>query len=191
MIVVVAAAGASVTLLRPDEHSASHAPGRLAFAVLIPFLATAVVAGGGVVAKGRRGRAGLLAAGAGLADTGLAVVTMAFAHSFGHGPVALVSSWPVYALIVGELVAVSLTQSAYQADLPLITLPVIATVTPLASLAVGIAALHETANVSGARWGAAVGCAVAALAMLARGEGSGRPPGPRGSTTASRTRRPR
>ena len=60
-----------------------------------------------------------------------------------------------------------LTQTAYQADLPLITLPVITAVMPLASVTVGILALHETAHVSGVRGLGVSACAVAAVAALA------------------------
>ncbi|HSZ38543.1 MAG TPA: DMT family transporter [Trebonia sp.] len=176
MLTVVAAVGASVALLRPDEHSASQSPGRVALAVLITCAATVPVAAIGLLVRGRRARARLLAAAAGLADASVAVLTLAFARSFAHGPGAVVTSWPLYALIVGGLASIAITQTAYQADLPLVTLPVMATVTPLASVAVGIFALRETADMSGAHWVAVLACvavAVGALAVLAGG-GSGR-----------------
>jgi drug/metabolite transporter (DMT)-like permease len=184
MLAVVAAVGGSVVLLRPDQYSAGQTPGRVAMAVLVTCAATIPFAAAGLLARGRRSRARLLAAAAGLADASVAVLTMAFAHSFAHGPGAVLTSWPLYALIAGGLVSVAVTQAAYQADLPLITLPVMATVTPLASLAVGIFALGETADMSGARWAAVLACvvvAVAALAVLAGGEGRGRPAGRAGA----------
>ena len=74
-------------------------------------------------------------------------------------------------LLVGGLVSMLITQTAYQVDEPLTTLPLIATVMPLATLAVGLTVLGESAHLSGARCLAAVGVAllaVAGLAVLAR-----------------------
>src|ERR1700753_3434088 len=62
--------------------------------VALPFAAI------GLLSQGRR-RALLLAVGAGLADTCIAVVTMAFTHSLGHGLGGLLTSWPAYALAIG------------------------------------------------------------------------------------------
>jgi hypothetical protein len=190
MFAVVAAVGASVALLRPDEHSASQSPERMLLAISITSAVTVPVLAAGVLVRGRRARARLLAGAAGLADACVAVLTMAFARSFAHGPVGVVTSWPLYALIVGGLASVAITQTAYQTDEPLVTLPVMATVTPLASVAVGIFALGETASMSGARWAAALACvaiAVTALAVLAGGDDlrQRRPKRPLGRTLIS------
>jgi hypothetical protein len=168
---VVTAIGVSVTLLGPDEHSASHASGRAALAALVTGMITIPIAAAGLLSGGRRARPLLLAVAAGMADTCLAVLTMAFAHSFAHGLTGVVTSWPLYGLIVAGLASLTLTQTAYQTDAPLVTLPVITSVTPLASLAVGIVALHETANLSAARSVAVIAClacGLAALVVLAR-----------------------
>jgi hypothetical protein len=96
---------------------------------------------------------------------------MAFTHSLAHGLGATVTSWPPYALIVAGLASLALAQTAYQTDAPLITLPTITVVMPLASLAVGIVVLHETARLNGARIVIMMAClavAVTALAGLAR-----------------------
>ena len=103
-------------------------------------LAAAVV---GLRAAGRR-RAVLLAVAAGLADACSAVVTMAFSHAAGHGVAALATSWTVYAVAVCGAGNVLLTQSAYQTGRPILTLPIIAAVTPVASVAVGVGLLGET-----------------------------------------------
>src|SRR6201992_3453954 len=105
--------------------------------VALPFAAI------GLLSQGRR-RALLLAVGAGLADTCIAVVTMAFTHSLGHGLGGMVTSWPTYALAIGGPISLLLTQTAYQAGCPMISLPVITVVTPMASLAVGVGLLGET-----------------------------------------------
>jgi hypothetical protein len=137
-------------------------------------IATAVV---GLSAAGRR-RALLLAVAAGLADAGLAVVTMAFAETSRHGIAAVVSSWPVYALVAGGLCSLLLTQTAYQAARPMVTLPVIAVVTPMASVAIGIGFLGEAARLGPGRAIAAGLVAVgtgAALLILARSAPATRP----------------
>ena len=69
------------------------------------------------------------------------------------------------------MASLTLAQTAYQTDAPLITLPTITAVMPLASLAVGIVALHETAHLNGARIVIMMAClavAITALAGLAR-----------------------
>ena len=114
---------------------------------------------------------GFLAVAAGLADSCSAVVTMAFSHMASHGLAALAASWTLYALAASGAGNVLLTQTAYQAGRPMITLPVIAAVTPLASAAVGIGLLGEapgTGLAGGVAAGLAVLVASLALAFLAR-----------------------
>ena len=124
----------------------------------------------GLRATGAR-RAVLLALAAGLADSCAAVVTMAFAHVVGHGAGALATSWAGYALVVCGTGNVLLTQTAYQAGRPLVTLPVISSVTPVASVAIAAGMLDELPG-HGAAGAVAAGAAVLvtglALAALAR-----------------------
>jgi drug/metabolite transporter (DMT)-like permease len=130
----------------------------------------AAVAVAGLRAAGRR-RAMLLAVAAGLGDACSAVVTMAFSHVASHGPAAVATSWTVYALIVCGAGNVLLTQTAYQTGRPLITLPVISAVTPVASVAIGLGLLGETPG-NGVAGAVGAGLAVLitslALACLAR-----------------------
>ena len=129
-----------------------------------------VAAVAGLRATGR-GRAVLLAVAAGLADSCSAVVTMAFSHVASHGLAALFTSWTVYALVVCGAGNVLLTQTAYQAGHPMVTLPVIAAVAPVASVAIGIGLLGETPPTGVAGLvvaGFAVVIASLALARLAR-----------------------
>jgi hypothetical protein len=96
---------------------------------------------------------------------------MAFSAESKHGIAAIVDSWPVYALIVAGLGSLLLTQTAYQAARPMITLPVIAAVTPSASVAIGIGFLGEITQMGAGRAIAAGFIAVgtgAALVVLAR-----------------------
>jgi hypothetical protein len=167
---IVASVGASVALLGPGDHTGPTA-GRAAFAALVTGAATIPFATAGLLARGRRARPLLLALGAGLADTCVAVLTMAFAHSFAHGIGGAFTSWPVYALAAGGLASLALTQAAYQTDAPLTTLPTISAVTPLASLAVGILVMHEATHLSGTRGivaGICLTLAISALIVLAR-----------------------
>jgi drug/metabolite transporter (DMT)-like permease len=168
---------AAIALFFAVTSSGHHHAGSQPNYVLAAGLGTAVAGGGalaaavaGLRAAGRR-RAVLLAVAAGLADACSAVVTMAFSHEVGHGMVALFSSWTVYALIICGVGNVLLTQSAYQTGQPMITLPIIASVTPVASVAIGVGLLGETPQ-TGVAGGIAAGFAVLvtafALAWLAR-----------------------
>ena len=95
---------------------------------------------------------------------------MAFSHAAGHGVAALATSWTVYAVAVCGAGNVLLTQSAYQTGRPILTLPIIAAVTPVASVAVGVGLLGETPDI-GVAGAVAAGLAVVvtglALARLA------------------------
>ena len=187
-VTVVAAVAAFLALTSAGHHGyAAGQPDRVVAAVLgaaatgAGALAAAVA---GLRAAGRR-RAVLLAVAAGLADSCSAVVTMAFSHAAGHGLAALFTSWTVYALVVCGTGNVLLTQTAYQTGRPMITLPIIAAVTPVASAAVGIGILGETPR-TGVPGAVAAGFAVLvtslALAWLAR---SAPHPEPRGHAAAN------
>jgi len=143
----------------------------LALAAVVALgIATVALGGMGLGTTGRR-RALLLAVAAGLADSGMAVVTMAFAHVASHGIVAAATSWTVYAVAVCGVGNLLMTQTAYQAGRPMLTLPVISSVTPIASAAIGIGLLGEAPALSAAGYagaGAAVLVTSLALAVLAR-----------------------
>ena len=172
-LAVVLAIAAFLALTAPDHHHlASHPDYNVAAA-----LGAGATGGGALVAAAiglratGRGRAVLLAVAAGLADTCSAVVTMAFAYVAGHGPAALLTSWTVYAVVVCGAGNVLLTQTAYQVGQPMVTLPVIAVVTPVTSVAIGIGLLGETLRTGVP--GAVAAClavlvASVALACLAR-----------------------
>jgi drug/metabolite transporter (DMT)-like permease len=172
-LTVVAAIAAFLAVTSSGHrHAVSH-PNYVAAAALGAALlggAALVAAVMGLRAAGR-GRAVLLAVAAGLADACSAVVTMAFSHVASHGMVAIFTSWAVYAVIVCGAGNVLLTQSAYQTGQPMVTLPIIAAVTPVASVAVGIGLLGETPQ-TGVAGAVVAGFAVLvtslALARLAR-----------------------
>jgi hypothetical protein len=160
VLAVVVGVGASTALLGVGEQATDQ----LARAALVTGLAAAPVAAAAFLSRGRR-RALLLGCAAGLADAFLAVVTAAFAHAVATGDVF--TSWPLYVLLVGGLVSLLITQTAYQVDEPLTTLPLIATVMPAATLAVGVTVLGESSHLSGARLAGVIGFALLAIAGLA------------------------
>src|SRR3984957_15991515 len=172
-LTVVLAVAAFLALTSPGRHHLAGHPDygvAAALGAAISGGAALAAAAVGLRATGRS-RAVLLAVAAGLADTCSAVVTMAFSYVVSHGPAALLTSWTVYAVAICGAGNVLLTQTAYQAGRPMITLPVIAAVTPVTSVAIGIGLLGETPR-TGA--GSAVGVCLAvlvasvALAWLAR-----------------------
>ena len=168
---VVAGITSFVALTAPAggaHGSDSSRQAALAAACLVACAAPLAVAG---LAAAARRRAVLLAVAAGLADAGIAVVTMAFAHVASHGPAAMATSWATWALLLGGPCSLLLTQTAYQAGRPMITLPVIAVTTPVASLAAGSLLLGETERLgllSGTLAVLAVLAASAGLITLAR-----------------------
>ena len=170
VIAVVAGIGSFVALTAPALAHSQGQPSGAALAALglggfaLPF------AVGGLASHGRR-RALLLAVGAGLADAGVAVVTMAFTHSLSHGVSGMLTSWPAYALAIGGPCSLLLTQTAYQAGFPMVSLPVITVVSPMAALAVGAGLLGETTRLNlltGAGVGLAVLVTAVGLVTLAR-----------------------
>jgi drug/metabolite transporter (DMT)-like permease len=172
-LTVVAGIAAFLALTSSGHaHAAGHPDYAMAagLAAVTTGTGALALAAAGLRAAGRR-RAVLLAVAAGLADSCSAVVTMAFAHVASHGLVAICTSWPGYAVIVCGTGNVLLTQTAYQTGRPMVTLPIIAAVTPVASVAIGIGLLGETPR-TGVAGGVGAGLAVlvtsVALAWLAR-----------------------
>jgi hypothetical protein len=170
-LAVVAGIGSFVALAAPAGAVGGHGMSRQAGLAAACLGACAVpFAAAGLAAAGRR-RAILLAVAAGLADAGVAVVTMAFSHVVSHGLSGMAGSWATYALMIGGPCSLLLTQTAYQANRPMITLPVIAVVSPVASLAAGDWLLGESARLgvlTGLLAGLAVLATAAGLVTLAR-----------------------
>jgi drug/metabolite transporter (DMT)-like permease len=170
----VVAAIAAFLALTSSGHA--HVAGQPDYVRAVALGAAATGAGAlaaaavGLRAAGSR-RMVLLAVAAGLADSCSAVVTMAFSHVASHGLAAIFTSWTVYAVVVCGAGNVLLTQTAYQTGRPMVTLPIITAVTPVASVAVGIGLLGETPR-TGVAGGIAAGFTVlvtsVALACLAR-----------------------
>ena len=175
-LTVVAAIAAFLAVTSDHGHGPVHFASQPDY-LMAAALGTIVTGSGALAALAAglraagKNRAVLLALAAGLADACSAVVTLAFAYVASHGLAALATSWTPYALAVVGAGNVLLTQTAYQAGRPMITLPLIAAVTPLASVAIGVGLLGETprTGVAGAvAAGLAVLVAGVALARLAR-----------------------
>ena len=191
VLAVIAGLASFVAVASPASGHASvpagSGPAGLAAGCLAACAVPLAVAG--LAAAGRR-RAVVLAVAAGLADAAIAVVTMAFSHAASGGLSAMAGSWATYALMLGGPCSLLLTQTAYQAGRPMITLPVTNVVTPVASLAAGSLLLGESARLgllSGTVAALAVLATLAGLVVLARlTTGS---PGP-ARDRAARRRRP-
>jgi len=107
----------------------------------------------GVVALGARGesrlRAMLLAFGSGTAFGYVAAVTERTGHLLDAGVVHTLATWPPYALLVGALVALLLTQSAFQAGTLRLSLPTLTVAQPLVAIAIGLACFGENIETHG------------------------------------------
>ena len=187
VLAVIGGIASFVALAPPASGDAGvpGVPGHAGLAAACLAACAVPLAAAGLAAAGRR-RAVLLAVAAGLADAGIAVVTMVFSHVVSGGLAGMAGSWATYALMLGGPCSLLLTQTAYQAGRPMITLPVIAVVTPVASLAAGNLLLGETARLgvlSGVFAALAVLVMSAGLVVLARL--ATQPPGPVGGTPAS------
>jgi hypothetical protein len=156
--------------------SAVPSLGATGLGAAVAGVAAVAAAAVGLCLAGPR-RALVLGVAAGLTDAFLAVSTTALCTTFSRGVTGVAGSWPVYAVTLGGLACVLLTQTAYQAGRPLITLPVVAAVTPIASVAIGVGFLGEDAQLGPARLVAAgivAAATAAALVVLARCAPSGR-----------------
>lgn len=107
----------------------------------------------GVVALGTRGesrlRAMLLAVGSGTAFGYVAALTERTGHLLDAGVVHTLATWPPYALVVGALVALLLTQSAFHAGALRLSLPTLTVVQPLVAIAIGLACFGENVETHG------------------------------------------
>jgi drug/metabolite transporter (DMT)-like permease len=173
MAVVAVVGGLAVFLAvaSPSEHSSGLAGSEdwvvtgLSIAAGLAFLVWY-----GLHRSDRR-RAAALGLAAGLGDAFMAVLTKAFAHQTDHGLVAVVTSWIPYALCAAGLTAMLLTQTAYQAGLPKVSLPLITVADPLVSCGIGVGLFGEAIHLGGGRApvvSAAIVLMAAGLVVLSR-----------------------
>ncbi|MBO0729238.1 MAG: DMT family transporter [Acidimicrobiaceae bacterium] len=148
-VAVVAGLSAFLILANPSEKGAGTA-GPLAWAVFSGCLLSTIV---GLVVWGRqltdRRRAAAFGVAAGLADASMAVLAKSFANSLNSGVGSAFRSWTPYAVAVCGVSAVMLSQTAYQAGRPTLSLPIITVVDPVVSVAIGVGLYGETMDVGG------------------------------------------
>jgi drug/metabolite transporter (DMT)-like permease len=168
--VVVAGVAVFTALTTPPGHG-GHAwhdvRGKALIAVAGLGISAVLLAAAGLhAAEAGRRRAVLLAVATSLADAAMGVVTLAFAHVAPRGPVAVLTSWPLYGVVIAGIGGLLLTQTAYQAGHPLVTLSLISAVTPVASVAIGWGILGESLRLGPAsEAGAALAVIVTSLAL--------------------------
>jgi len=111
------------------------------------FLTVAIILLCGVLTisarVGSARRAVLLAAGSGTAFGYVAAVTERTGHLLDAGVVHTLATWPPYALLVGGLAALLLTQSAFHAGALRLSLPTLTVAQPLVAVAIGLACFGE------------------------------------------------
>jgi drug/metabolite transporter (DMT)-like permease len=92
---------------------------------------------------GSRRAAALLGVAVGTIYAGTAALIKAVTNLAQHGPVALLTSWQLYALLAAGAVGLFLAQIAFQAGPLTASLPATATTDPLASVLLGIIVYDE------------------------------------------------
>lgn len=151
VVAVVIGLSAFLVLSQPSEHSRGQASSKawtiLAVAVVV---AVAVMMAAGFHSGGRR-RAALFGLAAGVGDAVMAVLTKAFAHDLEPGVVHAMRSWTPYVLCAVGIVALLLSQTAYQVGRPTVSLPLITVTDPILSSALGIAIFGEVIHLHGVR----------------------------------------
>ena len=133
----------------------------------IVVLAAAIV---GTLSTGRR-RALAFAIVAGTSVGFASALTKSVVHHLGRDPLGTLGHWELYALGVAALTGVFCQQLAFQAGSLEISFPATMVLDPVVSVIVGIAALDERVQASGAMWlviAAAVATLVAGTIALAR-----------------------
>jgi hypothetical protein len=151
-VAVVAGLSAFLILANPSEAGAGTASA-LGWAVFASCMVATIAS---LVVWGRhltdRRKAAALGVAAGLADASMAVLSKAFAHSLDNGLGSTFRSWTPYAVAVAGVGAVMLSQTAYQAGRPTLSLPIITVVDPVGSVALGVGLYGETVQVGGRGW---------------------------------------
>jgi drug/metabolite transporter (DMT)-like permease len=105
----------------------------------------------GVMVLGARGgsrprAAVLLGAGSGTAFGYVAALTERTGHILNHGFVHTLATWEPYGLLVGGVVALLLTQSAFHAGALRLSLPTLTVAQPLVAVIIGLGLFGESVN---------------------------------------------
>jgi drug/metabolite transporter (DMT)-like permease len=111
-------------------------------------LTIVIAAGCGAMVLGARGgsrqrAAVLLGAGSGTAFGYVAALTERTGHILDRGLVHTLATWEPYALLMGGVVALLLTQSAFHAGALRLSLPTLTVAQPLVAVVIGLGLFHE------------------------------------------------
>jgi len=118
------------------------------------FLTVVIAAACGLMVVGSRGgsrrrAAVLLGAGSGTAFGYVAALTERTGHLLDGGVIHALASWEPYALVVGGVGALLLTQSAFHAGALRLSLPTLTVAQPLVAVVIGIVLFGESINSRG------------------------------------------
>jgi len=151
VVVVVIGLSAFLVMAQPSEHSRGQASiGAWAIMSVSAVVAVATLLAAGFHSGGRR-RAALFGLAAGVGDAVMAVLTKAFAHDLEPGLMHALHSWTPYALAAVGIVALLLSQTAYQVGRPAVSLPLITVTDPILSSVLGIVIFGEVIHLHGLR----------------------------------------
>jgi hypothetical protein len=155
---------------------------RAPFATWVPALVVLLVVGVACVllAGHRRGprRAALLAVATGLAYGLVAALTKSVVDLLGDGPIALLTSWETYALVVAAVGGTLLQQTAFGAGPLAASLPAVTVGEPVIAAVLGVVVLSEQVRADGPEWvliAVLVVAMVAATAALSRSSAAAAP----------------
>ena len=116
-------------------------------------LSLSVAAGCGTMVLGARGgtrrRAVLLGAASGTAFGYVAAVTERTGHLLDGGVVHTLTTWAPYALLIGGVAALLLTQSAFHAGALRLSLPTLTVAQPLVAVVIGLGMFAEPVDSQG------------------------------------------
>jgi len=147
-VVVTAGLALFLAVAHPGlGHPRASAVGWLVLTVVIAVACGAMVLG----ARGgsRRRTAVLLGAGSGTAFGYVAALTERTGHVLDRGVVHTLGTWEPYALLVGGVVALLLTQSAFHAGALRLSLPTLTVAQPLVAVVIGVGLFGERLDSSG------------------------------------------
>jgi len=147
-VVVTAGLALFLAVAHPGlGHPRASAVGWLVLTVVIAAACGAMVLG----ARGgsRRRTAVLLGAGSGTAFGYVAALTERTGHVLDRGVVHTLGTWEPYALLVGGVVALLLTQSAFHAGALRLSLPTLTVAQPLVAVVIGVGLFGERLDSSG------------------------------------------
>ena len=165
--IVAVLAGVSTLLVAASPVRGTAQPDGLDWILcLVPV--GAVVAG--LLAASRRikgpRRAVLLGCAAGLSFSLLAVLTKAVADGLSRHAAETFLDWQIYVLVILGIMALVISQSAYQAGPLALSMPAIAILEPTVAVLIGDTVLHESARLSGGALALELIAAVVAVSGL-------------------------